>query len=166
MPQVVKLNSNDLGNIIRECVERVLNESLVDAVCPKLATRIKKFGDVKQVNLPDGINITLLKDEDIDSKLTKSPSTEFSIKLASGYYVGVVPTSEGLLNALDSRKKDAEARERRRAEIEAEPISQAKEIPFQTPEEHKEQEKMRRAAERGPVFKSMKQVQDTVLCTP
>jgi hypothetical protein len=162
MPQVVKLNSNDLGNIIRECVERVLNESLVDAVCPKLATRIKKFGDVKQINLPDGINITLLKDEDIDSKLTKSPSTEFSIKLASGYYVGIVPTSESLLNALDSRKKDAEARERRRAEIEAEPISQAKEIPFQTPEEHKEQEKMRRAAERGPVFKSMKQVQDYI----
>jgi hypothetical protein len=162
MPQIIKLNGNVLGKLIRECVEKVLNEGLVDSVCPKLAARIKKFGDVRQVNLPNGIGITSLKDEDIDSKLTKAPTTEFSIKLASGYYVGVVPTSEGLLNILDCRKKDAEARERRRAEIEAEPISRAKEIPFQTPEKHKEQEKMKRASERGPVFKSMKQVQNYI----
>ena len=162
MPQIVKLDNRDLTNLIRECVERVLNESLVDAVCPRLASRIKKFGDVKQVNLPDGINITTLKDEDIDSKLTKTPTTEFSIKLASGYYVGIVPSSEGLLNALDSISKRADAIEKRKAEIDAEPISQAKEIPFRTPEEHKEQEKMGRAAERGPVFKSMKQVQNYI----
>ena len=162
MPQIVKLDNRDLTNLIRECVERVLNESLVDAVCPRLASRIKKFGDVKQVNLPDGINITTLKDEDIDSKLTKTPTTEFSIKLASGYYVGIVPSSEGLLNALDSISKRADAIEKRKAEIEAEPISQAKQVPFQTPEEHKEQEKANRAAERGPVFKSMKQVQNYI----
>ena len=162
MPQIVKLNSRDLGKLIRECVEKVLNEGLVDSVCPKLAARIKKFGDIKQVNLPNEISVTKLKDEDIDSKLTKAPTTEFSIKLASGYYVGIVPSSEGLLNALDSISKRADAIEKRKAEIDAEPISQAKEIPFRTPEEHKEQEKMGRAAERGPVFKSMKQVQNYI----
>jgi hypothetical protein len=162
MPQVVKLNSRDLGKLIRECVERVLNEGFENDVCPKLAARIKRFGDIRQINLPDRLNVRDLEDEDIDNRLSKEPKTEYSIKLASGYYVGVVPTSEKAKNKLGLIKQDAAARERRKAEVDAEPLSQAKRIPFQTPEEHAEEVKANGSPEKPLRFRSMKQVQNYI----
>lgn len=162
MPQVIKLDSQDLGKLIRECVEKVIKEGLENDVCPKLAARIKKFGEIKQKNLPDGLNVRDLEDEDIDSKLTKAPTTQYSLKLASGYYVGVVPSSERVKNILNSISSDAEAREKRKAEVDAEPLSQAKKVPYQSPEDHAEEVKKNGSPERPLRFRTMKQVQEYI----
>ena len=96
MPQVVKLNSQDLGKLIRECVERVLNEGF-DGLCSKLTAIEKKLGDIRQVNLPNQVSIKDIKNEDI-VRITKNPNhnEKYSVKLSTGYYVIISPDGESL----------------------------------------------------------------------
>ena len=162
MPQIVKLNSSDLNNLIRECVERVLNEGY-NGLCSKLTAIQNKLGDIAQINLPERASIKDIKNEDI-VRITKNPNPDekYTIKLSNGYYVIVSPESEAIVNANKEENEWAELKRQREAEIDAEPVSQAKQIPYQTPEEHKEELRAKREAERGPVFRSMKQVQDYI----
>ena len=162
MSQVVKLNSQDLGKIIRECVERVLNEGF-DNVCSKLVAIQKKLGDIRQINLPNAVSVKDIKNEDI-VRITKTPNPDekYSVKLSSGFYVIISPESEAVSMAQKAEDDFAAAKAKREAEIEATPITKAQEVPYQSPEDHKEELRAKRAAERGPVFRSMKQVQDYI----
>ena len=114
-------------------------------------------------SMGDGVRPGDIADEDIQ-KITTNPSRDdkYNIKLSSGYYVVISPEADCIKRANDNAARKEELRNQRQAEIDTTPISKTKEIPFQTPEEHREQEKMKRAAERGPVFRSMKQVQEYI----
>ena len=160
MANVIKLNNRDLGRLIKECVARVLNEGY-EGLCSKLTAYQKKFGDIRQRNLPDGVAVTDISNEDI-VRLTTDPKREdkYTIKFANGYYAVISPDSETIVNA-EKRKADFEdMKARREAEIAAMPVSQLKQIPYETPEETKEKRKKERERERG--FSSMKKVQEYI----
>jgi hypothetical protein len=166
MGKTIKLESKDLRRMINEAIKRVLREGIIDTLQPRLQRIVKSGklgGEIMQSNLPDGVRPGDIADEDIQ-KITTNPSRDdkYNIKLSSGYYVVISPEAECIKRANDNAARKEELRNQRQAEIDATPISKTKEIPFQTPEEHKEQEKMKRAAERGPVFRSMKQVQEYI----
>ena len=166
MSKMIRLESADLKKIISEAVIRILKEGITDTLQPRLQKIVKSSkigGDIRQINLPNNVQLSSIADGDIE-RITTNPSKEdkYYIKLSSGYYVVISPDAECIRRANDSAAKWEKLKKEREAEIDATPISQVKEVPFQTPEEHKEQEKMKRAAERGPVFKSMKQVQEYI----
>lgn len=166
MGKTIKLESKDLRHMINEAVKRVLREGIIDTLQPRLQRIVKSGklgGEIMQSNLPDGVRPGDIADEDIQ-KITTNPSRDdkYNIKLSSGYYVVISPEADCIKRANDNAARKEELRNQRQAEIDTTPISKTKEIPFQTPEEHREQEKMKRAAERGPVFRSMKQVQEYI----
>ena len=166
MGKTVKLEAKDLKRMINEAVKRLLKEGVIDTLQPRLQRIVKSGklgGDIMQVNLPDGVKPGDIADGDIQ-KITLDPSKDdkYNIKLSSGYYIVVSPEAECVKRANDDASKREELRRQRQAEIDATPISKAEEIPFQTPEEYKEELKAKRKAERGPVFRSMKQVREYI----
>lgn len=166
MGKTIKLESKDIKNMISEAIKRVIKEGIIDTLQPRLQRIVKSSklgGDILQSNLPDGVRPGDITDGDIQ-KITTNPSRDdkYNIKLSSGYYIVVSPEAECIKRANDSAARREELRNQKQAEIDATPISKTKEIPFQTPEEHKEELKAKREAERGPVFKSMKQVQEYI----
>ncbi len=166
MTQVIKLNNKDLTRLIRECVQRTLNEEFSLTLQPrlqKIVNSTKLGGDMIQITLPKGVRPEDIADEDIQ-RITPTPSKDdkYTIKLSSGYYVVISPEAECIKRSQDSAAERDERKRRRQAEIDAQPISQIKQIPYKSPEEHKEELKVKRNAEKKPVFKSMKQVQNYI----
>ena len=160
MAQVIKLNNQDLNRLIRECVERVLNEGY-EGLCSKLTAIQKKLGDINQINLPAKASLRDIKNEDI-IKITKAPAPEdkYTIRLSNGFYVVISPEAESIVKANRANDEFAAAKEKRKAEVDAMPITPEKIVPMEDPEVTKEKRKKERDAERG--FRSMRQVQDYI----
>ena len=166
MAKVVKLNNQMLGRLIRECVSRVLNEAHED-VCTKLQALQGRFGDIKQINLPDSVALRDIQNDDI-KKVTSNPNGEYSVKFSGGMYAMISPEAPAIMKAL----KDQEEREILRQKRGKENDDDVKAGKFQrvgelSPEEHKEAQKalrQRDKIERGDptAFKSMRQVQDYI----
>ena len=166
MGKVIRLNEQALYKMIKESVMRVLNEGY--DVCNKLAALQSRFGDISQTNLPQGVSISEISNEDI-KKVTSNPGDNpYSVKLGGNYYVIISPEAPAITAALQKEKEWNILKQNRRNDIEADSkAGNFQRIGELSPEEHKEAQKMlkqRDKIERGDptAFRSMRQVQDYI----
>ena len=167
--KIVKLNESQLMTLVKEAVKRVIKESRED-VCNKLIALQSRFGDIQQINLPDGVDIRNIGNEDI-KKVTSNPSPEtgkYSVKLSSGMYVIISPDAPAILRAEQNRKERDILRQKHMDKIDTDTTAgNVTRVAELSPEEHREAQKLLRQRdriERGDptAFKSMKQVQDYI----
>lgn len=167
--KIIRLDEGRLRAIIMESVKRVLRETRED-VCNKLIALQNRFGDIQQINLPDGVNIRSIESEDI-KKVTSNPSPDakYSVKLSSGMYVIINPEAPAIVRALQNRQERDILKQKHMDKIDADMaagnITRAPEL---SPEEHREAQKLLRQRDRiekgdPRAFKSMKQVQDYIM---
>ena len=167
--KIIRLDESRLKAIIMESVKRVLRETRED-VCNKLIALQNRFGDIQQINLPDGVNLSSIESEDI-KKVTSNPSPDakYSVKLSSGMYVIINPEAPAIVRALQNQQErdilKQKHMDRLDAEMAAGNVTRVGEL---SPEEHREAQKLLRQRdriERGDprAFKSMKQVQDYIM---
>ena len=74
--KIIRLDESKLKAIIMESVKRVLRETRED-VCNKLIALQNRFGDIQQINLPDGVNLSSIESEDIKIRLRMNDLKEF-----------------------------------------------------------------------------------------
>ena len=162
MGNVIKLNESTLMSIIRNSVKRILSEGRED-VCNKLIALQDRFGDITQINLPDGVNLKDIASEDIKKVTTNPKENQYTIKMGTNYpyYAIISPEAPAIVKALQDQQEREILRQKRAKDIEA---GGARVVPSLSPEEHKEAQKLLRQRdriERGDptAFKSMRQVQ-------
>ena len=139
--KIIRLNESNLIALIKESVRRVLNEGY-DNLCPKLAAVQGRFGGFKQINLPDGVKLSDIENEDV-KKITKNPKPEdkYKILLGSGDYAIISPNSQAIIKA----EKEISDREALRAKIAAKKAGETPvNVPFESPQGHKERVKAER----------------------
>ena len=161
MRNTVRLNFNDIRHMINEAVRRVLKEGRED-VCNKLKALENRFGDIKQINLPDGVNLSDIQSEDI-KRVTSNPGPDnkYSVMLGNGMYAIISPEAPAIVKGLKNQEIINFRRKEQKDKIDADQkAGKLTSVPEISPEEYKENERMIRAAEKG--FKSMKQVQDYI----
>ena len=155
----MKITESQLKQIIMEAAKKSLQE-MRSGLCSKLMAIQSKFGDISQINLPEGAKIEDVKNEDI-IKITKNPSPEenYNVKLSSGYYLIISPESETVKNglAMSQQRNDLIAK---RKELASKPVTRDEVIPTEDPEVARERKRREREIEKG--FGSMKKVQDYI----
>lgn len=166
--KIVRLDENKVISIIKETVKRILNERYED-VCGKLMAFQNRFGDIQQINLPDGVKLSDLENEDIKkATMSPKPDDKYNLKLAGGYYVIISPEAPAIVKALQGQKERDILRQRRAEKLDADnKAGNFKRVAELSPEEHKEAQRLLRQRdkiERGDptAFKSMRQVQDYI----
>ena len=167
--KIIRLDENRLKAIIMESVKRVLRETRED-VCNKLIALQNRFGDIQQINLPDGVNLSSIESGDI-KKVTSNPSPDakYSVKLSSGMYVIINPEAPAIVRALQNQQERDILKQKHMDRLDAEMAAgNVRRVAELSPEEHKEAQKLLRQRdriERGDprAFKSMKQVQDYIM---
>jgi hypothetical protein len=167
--KIIRLDESKLKAIIMESVKRVLRETRED-VCNKLIALQNRFGDIQQINLPDGVNLSSIESEDI-KKVTSNPSPDakYSVKLSSGMYVIINPEAPAIVRALQNQQERDILKQKHMDRLDAEMAAgNVRRVAELSPEEHKEAQKLLRQRdriERGDprAFKSMKQVQDYIM---
>jgi hypothetical protein len=135
-------------------------------VCNKLIALQNRFGDIHQVNLPDGVNISDIASEDI-KKVTANPGPDakYNVKLANGYYAVISPDAPAIVKGLElQREREILAQKHAKEFDDDMKAGKFRKIDTLSPEEHKEAQKLLRQRdkiERGDptAFKSMSQVQ-------
>lgn len=166
MSKVVKIGHKQLSRMINEAVRRVIAEAY-DDVCTKLQALQNRFGDIKQINLPDSVALKDIQNDDI-KKVTSNPNGEYSVKFSSGMYAMISPEAPAIVMALQNQQErdilKQKHMDRLDAEMAAGNVTRVAEL---SPEEHKEAQKalrQRDKIERGEpgAFKSMKQVQEYI----
>ena len=164
--KTIRLDENRLKAIIMESVNRVLRETRED-VCNKLIALQNRFGDIRQINLPDGVNISSIESEDI-KKVTSNPGPDakYSVKLSSGTYVIINPEAPAIVMALQNQQERDILKQRHMDKIDADMAAgNVTRVAELSPEEHREAQRLLRQRDRiesgdPRAFKSMKQVQD------
>ena len=165
MSKIIKLDEGKLISLIKEGVKRVLKERRED-VCGKLMAFQNRFGDIQQINLPDGVNLSDISNEDVKKATTNpKPEDKYTVKLSGGYYVVISPESPAIVKALQDQKERDILRQKHAAKLDADnKAGNFRRLDSLSPEEHKEAQKLLRQKEkieRGDptAFKSMSQVQ-------
>ena len=163
--KIIKLNESELKSIIMESVKKVLMEARED-VCGKLIALQKRFGDIRQINLPDNVLLSSIESDDV-KRVTSNPGPDdkYNVKLSSGMYAIISPESPAIVDALQRQKEADILRWKNKEKIDSDMASgRFSKIPELSPEEHKEAQKLLRQRDRiergdANVFRSMAQVQ-------
>ena len=69
MSKMIRLESTDLKKIISEAVIRILKEGITDTLQPRLQKIVKSSkigGDIRQINLPNNVQLSSIADGDIE----------------------------------------------------------------------------------------------------
>lgn len=163
--QIIKLDESKLISLIKETVKRVLKEGRED-VCNKLIALQNRFGDIQQINLPDGVKLSDIASEDVKKVTTNpGPDAKYNVKLAGGYFAIISPDAPAIVNALQAQKERDILMQKHAAKLDADnKAGNFRRLDALSPEEHKEAQKLLRQKdkiERGDptAFKSMSQVQ-------
>lgn len=162
--KILKLNESNLVAIIKEAVKRVLNEGRED-VCNKLIALQNRFGNIQQINLPDGVKLSDITNEDVRKVTTNpGPDAKYNVKLAGGYFAIISPDAPAIVNALQAQKERDILMQKHAAKLDADnKAGNFRRLGTLSPEEHKEAQKLikqKEKIERGDptAFKSMAQV--------
>lgn len=138
---IIRLNESQLRNLIKEAVVRVLNEGY-DNICSMLMAIQNRFGEISQVNLPEGCKLSDIDSADV-KKVTPNPKPEdkYTVRLQNGYYAIISPDSPAIIKA----EKAIADRDAMRAKIAAKRAGETpKQVPFESPEDHKVRAKAER----------------------